>query len=151
MCDRYTPKSIDFVMKNPKTKKILFIGLLALDIAITIFLFVVSILLLINMPTYTIEIANKPEFYRFFYQNEWAIPVIIVVPLFLLLGLNVLALFLYVKKTNANKKVKLNELSDAEKEALRKELMRDLAGGAAPAEPAKEEAPEAPKEEKKEE
>ena len=89
--------------------------------------------------------------FKFFYNNEWAIPVIVVVPLFVLLGLNIFALFMYVKKTSANKKVKLNELSDAEKEALRKELMRDLAGGAAPAEPAKEEAPEAPKEEKKEE
>lgn len=138
-------------MKNPKTKKILFIALFAVDIAITVFLFVVSILLLVNMPANIVEAANKPEFYKFFYNNEWAIPVIVVVPLFVLLGLNIFALFMYVKKTSANKKVKLNELSDAEKEALRKELMRDLAGGAAPAEPAKEEAPEAPKEEKKEE
>ncbi len=138
-------------MKNPKTKKILFIALFAVDIAITVFLFVVSILLLVNMPANIVEAANKPEFFKFFYNNEWAIPVIVVVPLFLLLGLNIFALFMYVKKTSANKKVKLNELSDTEKEALRKELMRDLAGGAAPTEPAKEEAPEAPKEEKKEE
>lgn len=138
-------------MKNPKTKKILFIALFAVDIAITVFLFVVSILLLINMPANIVEAANKPEFYKFFYNNEWAIPVIVVVPLFVLLGLNIFALFMYVKKTSANKKVKLNELSDAEKEALRQELMRDLAGGAAPKEEPKEEAPEAPKEEKKEE
>ena len=138
-------------MKNPKTKKILFIALFAVDIAITVFLFVVSILLLVNMPANIMEVASKPPFLKFFYENEWAIPVIVVVPLFVLLGLNIFALFMYVKKTSANKKVKLNELSDAEKEALRQELMRDLAGGAAPKEEPKEEASEAPKEEKKEE
>ena len=116
-------------MKNPQTKKILFIALFAVDILITAFLFVLSILLLVNMPETTLDIPSKPEFFQFFYKNSWSIPVIIVVPLFLLLALNVLALFLYVKKTSEKKKVKLNELSADEKEALRKELMKDLAGG----------------------
>ena len=144
MCDRYTPKSIYFAMKNPKTKKILLIAGIGVDVALTIFLFVLSIVLLANMPANSFDIQNKPEFLRFFYDSEWHIPVMIVVPLFVLLALNIFALFMYVKKTSAQKKVKLNELSEAEKEALRRELMKDLAGGAKeeekPAEEAKNEA-----------
>ena len=50
-----------------------------------------------------------------------------VIPLFVLLAGNIILLFLYVKKSAPKKeKVELNELSDEQKEALRKELLKDI-------------------------
>ena len=78
------------------------------------------------MPANEFDIANKPEFFQFFYQETWRIFVIIVIPLFLLLALNVVALILYIRKVGQAKKVKLNDLSAEEKEALRQELLKDI-------------------------
>ena len=69
-----------------------------------------------------------------------------VVPLFILLAANIIGLVFYVRKTTKKEPVKVQDLSEAQKEALRQELLKDLQGGN------KEEAPaeEAPKEEPKE-
>lgn len=130
MCDRYTPEN-DLSM-SPKAKKILFIALFALDVAVTIFLFVVSIIMIATMPTYK-ESINPNTFIGYFQANPTIFGVAIVIPLFVLLIGNILALVIYLRK-NKKKKVELNELSDAEKEALRRELMKDLAKEALPEE-----------------
>lgn len=114
-------------MNLTKNKKILFISLFCLDIALTVFLFVISILILTNMPANEIEIQYKEPFLRFFYQNSWSIPVLVVVPLVILLAFNIFVLIMYVRKTGKAKKVKLQDLSAAEKEALRKQLLQDMA------------------------
>ena len=111
---------------NPKTKKILFITLFALDIALTVFLFVVSIIMIATMPDLPTEI-DKNTFIGYLQANPTVFLIAFVVPLFLLLGANIFILVKYVKKSNEKKKVQLNELSEEEKEALRKELMKDLA------------------------
>lgn len=122
---------------NPKTKKILFIGLFVLDLCLTVFLFVVSIIMIATMPKTKNEIDTS-TFIGYLQANPTVFLLAFVVPLFILLALNVFILVMYVRKTNKAKQVKLNELSDEEKEALRKELMRDLAG------------PQEPKQEKEE-
>jgi len=111
---------------NPKTKKILYIALFALDIAVTVFLFVVSIIMIATMPELPTEI-DKTTFIGYLQGNPNVFLIAFVIPLFALLIGNIIILILFVRRTAAKKKVQLNELSAEEKEALRKELMKDLA------------------------
>lgn len=108
-----------------KNKKPLFITLVSIDVAITIFLFVISILMLANASKDRNSVGgligflmNHPMVYGFAF----------VVPLFVLLAGNIVGLVIYVKKS-AKKNVKVQDLSDEEKEALKKEILKDLQGG----------------------
>ena len=114
-------------MKNPKSKRILFITLFCLDVVITIFLFIVSIIMLATMPKDKSSI-NAATFIGYLQANPTVFLLAFVIPLFILLAANVAILIWYVRKSNKAKQVKLNDLSDEEKEALRKELMKDLSG-----------------------
>lgn len=118
-----------FFTMNAKAKKILFIALFGLDIALTMFLFIVSIIMIATMPATKQEI-DTTTFIGYLQGNPNLFLFAFVVPLFALLAVNIFALVMYLRKTSKAKQVKLNELSDAEKEALRRELMKDLAGGA---------------------
>ena len=80
-----------------------------------------------TMPKTKAEI-DPNTFIGYLQYNPTVFLLAFVVPLFLLLAANVIVLVMYVRKTNKAKQVKLNELSEEEKEALRKELMKDLAG-----------------------
>ena len=140
-----------------KSTKILIIAGVAVDVAVTVFLFVISLIMLVALGKYgnaKEAIANTQQgtLKYFLLTNTnvyfWAF----VFPLFILLAANIVGLVFYVKKTSAKEApAKLSDLSEEQKEALRQELLRDLQGGNKPEEP-KEEAPaEEPKEEKKEE
>lgn len=110
-----------------KNIKILLIAGIAVDTVLTIGLFVLSIILLIHFNTTpTAELLNEKGFLGWFANEPNRIIYTVMVPLFVLLALNVVLLFLYVKNSNAKKKVELNELSDEQKEALRKELLKDI-------------------------
>lgn len=115
-------------MKN--SKKVLWISGITLDVGVTGFLFVVSIIMLATMPDAVqrkiIEQNGPKNFIEWFQINPTAYLWIGVIPLFVLLIGNIAALVYYVKKATAKKKVALNELSAEEKEALRKELLKDL-------------------------
>jgi len=111
---------------NPKTKKILYIALFALDIAVTVFLFVVSIIMIATMPELRVDIDTS-TFIGYLQGNPNVFLIAFVIPLFALLIGNIVILVFFVRRTAAKKKVQLNELSTEEKEALRKELMKDLA------------------------
>lgn len=113
---------------TPKAKKILFIALFAVDVALTVFLFVVSIIMLATLPEYKDDI-DPSTFIGYLQANPTVFLLAFVIPLFVLLVANIVALVFYFKRNNEKKKVGLNELSDEEKEALRRELMKDLAGG----------------------
>ena len=80
-----------------------------------------------TMPKTRNEIDTS-TFIGYLQANPTVFLLAFVVPLFILLALNVFILVMYVRKTNKAKQVKLNELSEEEKEALRRELMKDLAG-----------------------
>ena len=115
-------------MKNPKAKRILFISLFALDLALTCFLFVVSIIMLATMPKSKVEVALlKPDnMIHYFQKNPTVFLWAIVVPLIVLLLVNITVLVLYLRKTSKAKKVALQDLNADEKEELRKQLLADM-------------------------
>lgn len=117
-------------MKN--YKKPLFIGLIALDIAITIFLFVISIIVLVTMASsqnLNEAIDKSSGLIKFLLQNRTLYGVLFVIPLFVILAGNIIGLVFYVRKTTKKEPAKLEDLSDEQKEALRQELLKDLQGG----------------------
>ena len=142
-------------MKNSK-KALLISPLIAVDFAITVFLFVISIILLVKLAQY----PNNPQaaanhssgMIRYFILNPTVFLWTCVVPLFVLLAANIIGLVVFVRKTSSKKEpAKLEDLSDEQKEALRQELLKDLQGGAQQEEkpeevPAEEPAPEENKE-----
>ena len=140
-----------------KSTKILIIAGVAVDVAVTVFLFVVSLIMLITLGKYgsaQVAIGNSdPGTFKYFLLTHtdvyfWAF----VFPLFVLLAGNIVGLVFYVKKTSAKEApAKLSDLSEEQKEALRQELLRDLQGGSKPEEPKEETPAEEPKEEKEEE
>ncbi|NLZ16083.1 MAG: hypothetical protein GXY27_05395 [Erysipelotrichaceae bacterium] len=115
-----------------KYKKPLFIGLIVLDVAITVFLFIISIMILavvVPADTITDAINNSTGLIKYLLQNSTIYLVLFVIPLFLILAANIVGLVFYVRKTAEKEKVKLHDLSEEEKEALRQELLKDLQKG----------------------
>lgn len=108
-------------MKN----KVLKLTLLGLDIAVTIFLFVISVLMLATMPEMPTQI-DPTTFIGWFQDQPIRFLLIVVLPLVLLLGVNVFILIRFIRKTGEKKKA-VSDLTTEQKEALRKELMNDLA------------------------
>ena len=112
-----------------KIKKPLLIAIIAVDVAITVFLFTVSIIMLAKTVGKTAnEIENAKGFIGYLQNHPLVYGLAFVVPLFLLLAGNIIGLVIYVKKTSENKPVQVNDLSDEQKEALRQELLKDLQG-----------------------
>ena len=115
-----------------KNKKPLFIALIALDLALTIFFLVISIIMLANTVGKTpAEIAaNAGNGLIGYLQNNTTVYFVgFVLPLFLLLAANIIGLVIFVKKTSKSEPTKLDDLSEEQKEALRQELLKDLQGG----------------------
>lgn len=115
-----------------KNKKPLFISLIVLDIAITIFLFVISIIVLVTMAgadNLQAAIDKSSGLIKYLLQNRTIYGIFFVIPLFLILAANIIGLVFYVKKTSASAPAKLDDLSEEQKEALRQELLKDLQGG----------------------
>ena len=114
---------------NKNVKKGLLIGGIVLDVGITVFLLVVSIIMLATMPANGVEMEKAIEmngpFIGYLQQNPTVYLFTCVVPLFLLLGVNVVGLVMYIKKAGKTKAT-LAELSDEQKDALKAELLKDL-------------------------
>jgi uncharacterized ion transporter superfamily protein YfcC len=112
-----------------KNKKPLFITLIALDVALTLFLLVVSIILLASTAgKNSAELEPESTFIGYLQHNPNVFGFAFVIPLFLLLTANIVCLVVYVRKTTKKEPVKVNDLTDEQKEALRKELLKDLQG-----------------------
>ena len=118
-------------MKN--YKKPLLITLIALDFALTVFLFVVSIIMIVTMAKYDnnpqVAAVETSGMISFFIKNTNAFLGLVVIPLFVLLAVNIVGLVIYVRKTAKKEPAKLEDLSDEQKEALRQELLKDLQSG----------------------
>ena len=117
-------------MKN--NKKALFIALIAADVAITVFLFIISIIVLVTVSssaTLQEAIAKSDGLIKFLLENQVIYGVLFVIPLFLILAANIIGLVVYVRKTTKKEPAKLEDLSEEQKEALRQELLKDLQGG----------------------
>lgn len=132
-----------------KNKKPLWISLLALDIGVTIFLFVVSIIMLANTPKSAEEREAMDGFIGYLIKNPTVYLCAFVIPLFVLLALNIIGLVMYVRKTSKREPTKVSDLTEAQKEALRAELLKELSGAPKAEEPKEEPKAEEPKEEKK--
>ena len=119
------------VRNMKKFQKPLIIAGLVLDVGVTIFLFVISIMILAKViPAATLNeaINNSKGLIKYLLQNPTVYLVAFVIPLFVLLALNVVGLIIYVKKTSGVKPAQLDDLSEEQKEALRQELLKDLQG-----------------------
>jgi hypothetical protein len=117
---------------NPKVKKILIFSGLALDVAIIVFLFVVSIIMLATMPDVTEPGFDMKAYYEahpgmitYFQANPTPYLLICVVPLIVLLIGNIILLVWYINKAGKSK-AQLSDLSEEQKAALRAELMKDM-------------------------
>ena len=113
-----------------KYKKPLLIAALALDFAITVFLFVLSIIMLVKMAKHpnnpNAAAADSSAFIAFFIKNPTVFLCVCVIPLFVLLAVNIVGLVIFVRKTSKREPAKLEDLSEEQKEALRQELLKDL-------------------------
>ena len=110
-----------------KNKKILILTGIGVDVVITIFLFIISIIMIATMPRNQAEASVRTGLIGYLQNHPTVYLCAFVIPLFVLLAANIVLLFLYVKKSAPKKeKVELNELSDEQKEALKKELLKDI-------------------------
>ena len=113
-----------------KNHKVFLIAGVAVDILITLFLFVISIIVLILVGKYGAKDAVNHVSGLFLYllQHTTFYFWVFVFPLFVLLGANIVGLVIYVKKTSTKESAptKLDDLSEEQKEALKEELLKDL-------------------------
>ena len=116
-----------------KYKKPLLIALVVLDVAITTFFLVLSIMILVKVvPAKTLNeaIDNSDGLVKAILQMK---PVAsffaFVLPMFLVLAGNIIGLMIFVRKTTKKEPAKIEDLSEEQKEALRQELLKDLQGG----------------------
>ena len=131
---------------SKNVKKGLIIAGISLDVAVTVFLFVVAIIMLITMPkggNYTKEEyealcdANGP-FIGYLQKNPLVYGLSCVLPLGVLLVGNIVGLILYVRKVGSKSAVELSELTEEEKAALRAELLKEMSASEPKAEEKKE-------------
>ena len=115
-----------------KYKKPLFIGLIALDVGITVFLFVISIIILATIGAAHQDVKeainNSTGLIKFLLEHSTFYLCVFVIPLFVILAANIVGLVIYVRKTSKQEPAKLDDLSEEQKEALRQELLKDLQG-----------------------
>ena len=118
---------------SPKTKKILIFSGIGLDVAVTVFLFVVAIIMIATMPgnnlsqvEYDAKIAQNGPFIGYLQTHPTLYLWTCVVPLFVLLVANIAFLVLYVRKVGKKPEVAVDDLSEEQKAALRAELLKEL-------------------------
>lgn len=110
---------------SDKQKKILYISLFVIDILLTLFLFVLSLIIIVTMPKDPISLQNATGMIGWLQQNPNIMLGVIVVPLFALLAINVGVLIWYIRSQN-NKKIEVSDLSEEMKAKLKEELIREL-------------------------
>ena len=117
---------------SPKTKKVLIFAGLGIDVAITIALFVIAIIMLVTMPSSRIDAHNAAEVNGPFIGYMQAHPTVYfwscVFPLIVLLVANVVILVLFIRKFTKKKEVAVEDLNEEQKAALRAELLKELQG-----------------------
>ena len=115
---------------NPKTKKILIFTGLGIDIAITISLFVIAIIMLVTMPSSRAEMIDPSKDNGPFIGYMQAHPTVYfwscVFPLILLLVANIVILILFVRTLAKKKEMAVDDLNEEQKAALRAELLKEL-------------------------
>ena len=114
-------------LKKITGKKILLLIGIALDVGLTIFLLVISIIMLSSTigkgPS---DIQDADGLIGYLQNNPTFYGLVFVLPLFVLLAVNIIGLVIYVRKSAKRETPKVADLSEEQKEALRKELLKDL-------------------------
>ena len=117
---------------SPKTKKILIFAGIGIDVAITISLFVIAIIMLVTMPSSRIDshtaIEQNGPFIGYMQQHPTVYFWSCVFPLILLLAANVAILVLFIRYLGKKKQMAVEDLSEEQKAALRAELLKELQG-----------------------
>ncbi len=111
-----------------KFKKPLLIALLALDLVLTLGLSIFNIVMLANVVgKNAADLSVMEGFLGYLAKNATNVYLpAFVVPLFVLLAGNIVLLVWYVRKSTKKEPVKVDDLTDEQKEALRKELLEEL-------------------------
>ena len=110
-----------------KNKKPLFIALLALDIAVTLGLAIFNIVMLANtVGKNAAELSEGTGLIGYLQKNPTIYLVAFVIPLFVLLAGNIIGLVVYVRKSTKKEPIQVDDLTDEQREALRKELLAEL-------------------------
>lgn len=128
---KYKRIIIDTGIFNMNKKKLLFICGGIVDLGITLFLFVIHIIMLVNITGKTdeelIALRNQDNLIGLLMRNNVLYLCAFVIPLFVILAINIVALVFYVRKQSAVKvHVEVKDLTDEQKEALKKEILKDL-------------------------
>ncbi len=115
---------------SPKAKKILMFTGIGIDVALTLFLFVIAIIMIITMPGNRITMAEAVEkngpFIGYLQQHPTVYFWSCVFPLILLLIANLVILVLFVRALAKKKQMAVEDLSEEQKAALRAELLKEL-------------------------
>lgn len=111
-------------------KKLLFICGGVVDLGITLFLFVIHIIMLVNITGKTdeelIALRNQDNLIGLLMRNNVLYLCAFVIPLFVILAVNIVALVFYVKKQTKKEPVQVSDLTEEQKEELKKQLLKDL-------------------------
>lgn len=121
-------------MENKKefNKKPLIIAAVSIDVIITVFLLVISIIMLVQtIGKSANDILNATGFIGYLQNHTTFYFCLFVLPLFILLALNIIGLVFYVRKITkeedkSTSNIHVNDLSDAQREELKKQLLEDM-------------------------
>ena len=113
-----------------KNKKFLWIALGALDVAIVGFLFVIHVIMLAKVigkdPVQIAALQEEENLIGYLAGHIKVYGFAFVLPLFLILAANIIGLVFYLKKGLKREKITASDLTEEEREALKKELLKDL-------------------------
>ncbi len=119
---------------NNNKKKTLYIIAVAADVVITVALLVISLMMLIKSGSLSSnELASIKAsggegygFIGYLIAHTTTYFCAFVLPLFILLAINIVGLVIYVRKETQKEPIKVHDLSNEQKEALRREILADL-------------------------
>lgn len=115
---------------NPKVKKALLFTGIGVDVAVTVFLFVLSIIMLATLPdpnTVNVKLyyESHPGMITYLQSHPTFYLLVCVLPLVILLIGNIVLLVWYINRAG-KMKTQLSDLSEDQKAALRAELAKDM-------------------------
>ncbi len=113
--------------KTEGGKKIGLLILVGLDVALTVFLLVVAIIMLVQTVNKTPEEIKAATGFIGYLQNHTTFYFcLFVLPLFLLLAADIISLVFFVRKSTKEEPIEMKDLSEEQKAALKKQLLADM-------------------------
>ena len=101
--------------------------LVALDVILTLFLLVVSIIMLVQTINKSAEEIRAATGFIGYLQNHTTFYFcLFVLPLFLLLAADIIGLVIFVRRSTKEEPIEMKDLSEEQKAALKKQLLADM-------------------------